>query len=217
MNTEEAWIIREQNTLRCAERRGEVAPDERIQDREIMLHTKEHQESGVHCDSWVQRWVRWKSFKDKSTAVSFLQWNKYASFAKPLNGKMKQQRVVLPPYIILLKISDSKGPTFLIRISFYNVNFAFTSMVASLAENTPTGEQLAKAREGMYTFHVQGTIRHRFGTLLLIQWNTWLRPVLRFDIDIEVQANLRCWIVDGEIVATIQHVLSQVNSFVEML
>ena len=58
-----------------------------------MRHSKQHQESGVHCDLWVQRLACWKSFENKSTAISCPQFNKYVSFSKLLNVKTKQQIV----------------------------------------------------------------------------------------------------------------------------
>jgi hypothetical protein len=55
-----------------------------------------------------------KSFKNKSTAISCLQRKSRASFAKLLDGKMKQQAVAvvaenlcLCRFMILLKISNS--------------------------------------------------------------------------------------------------------------
>ena len=47
-----------------------------------MQHTKDNEERGVHYDLWVQRLASSKSFKNKSTAFSYLQWKKYASFTK---------------------------------------------------------------------------------------------------------------------------------------
>jgi len=60
-----------------------------------MRHTEEHQKSGVHCDLRVERLVRWKSFKSKSTAISCLQRKVHANFTKLLNGKMKEETVVV--------------------------------------------------------------------------------------------------------------------------
>jgi hypothetical protein len=61
----------------------------------LMQHTKGHQQRGVHCDLWVQRLASSTFFKNKSTVFSCLQWKKYASFAKLLNGMMKQQIVAV--------------------------------------------------------------------------------------------------------------------------
>jgi hypothetical protein len=46
-----------------------------------MGHNKQYQERGVHCDLWGQRLASWKSFKNKSTTISYLQFNKYVSFS----------------------------------------------------------------------------------------------------------------------------------------
>jgi hypothetical protein len=46
--------MREQNIRHRAERRAEMTAEERIQDQETIQHTNEHQESGVHCDFWIQ-------------------------------------------------------------------------------------------------------------------------------------------------------------------
>lgn len=54
LNAEEARIMREQNIRHRAERRAEMTAEERIQDQETIQHTNEHQESGVHCDFWIQ-------------------------------------------------------------------------------------------------------------------------------------------------------------------
>jgi hypothetical protein len=91
-----------------------MTAEERIQDQEILHHTNEHQESGVHCDFWIQLLASWKSLKDKSTLINYPQRKKYVSFAKLLNGKTKQRRVAvlagklcLHCYMILLKRSNS--------------------------------------------------------------------------------------------------------------
>jgi hypothetical protein len=55
-----------------------------------MQHSKGHEESGVQCDMWVQRLESSKSFKNKSTVISYIQWKKYVSFAKRLNERWKK-------------------------------------------------------------------------------------------------------------------------------
>ena len=54
LNAEDARIMREQSTRRRVERRAEMTTEERIQDQEITQHTKEHEESAVHCDFRIQ-------------------------------------------------------------------------------------------------------------------------------------------------------------------
>jgi hypothetical protein len=61
----------------------------------LTQHTKENQEHGLHCDLWVQRLAISKSFKINSTTSIHLQWKKYASFPKLLDGKVKQQIVAM--------------------------------------------------------------------------------------------------------------------------
>jgi hypothetical protein len=59
---------------------------------------------------------------------------------------------------------------------------------ASLAENAPSDKQVAEVREGVcvYMFRVQGTIRHRRGTLLSVESSTQSYAQLHvFDVDIE--------------------------------
>jgi hypothetical protein len=57
-------------------------------------------------------------------------------------------------------------------------------------ENARIDEQLANAREGVYTFRGQGTIYHRVGTLLLIESRTPNFAQLNvFDGDMEAQVN----------------------------
>ena len=78
-----------------------------------MRYTIEHQERLVHFDLWAQRLASSNSFKNNSTAISYLQRKKYAPFAKLLNGKLKQQivavvsdKLCLHRYMSLLKISN---------------------------------------------------------------------------------------------------------------
>jgi hypothetical protein len=68
----------------------------------------------------------------------------------------------------------SEDPLFLVKIRSYSSIFAFTSIGASLTENSRIDEQLVKAREVVYKypFRVQGTIYHRVGTLLPIESRT---------------------------------------------
>jgi hypothetical protein len=61
----------------------------------LTQHTKENQEHGLHCDLWVQRLASSKPFKNSSTTSIHLQWKKYASFSKLLDGKVKQQIVAI--------------------------------------------------------------------------------------------------------------------------
>jgi hypothetical protein len=113
-----------------------------------------------------------------------------------------------------------EDPLFLVKIRSYNSIFAFTSVSVSLTENARIDEQLANPREVVYTFRVQETICHRVGTLLPIESATpSFAQLYVFGGDMEAQVNTQCCIMDGlnrEIVATIQHALSQVNPFVEM-
>jgi hypothetical protein len=121
-----------------------------------MQNTKGHQERGVHCDLWVQRLASSKSFKNKSAVFSYLQW-KYASFARLLNGKMKQQivtvvaeKLCLHRCMILLKSSNSFCiPIVVNKVRSYNSVFVFMSMGASLAKNALIDEHLANAPEGV--------------------------------------------------------------------
>jgi hypothetical protein len=63
------------------------------------------------------------------------------------------------------------NPLFLDKVSSYNSIFAFTSMGASLMENVQIGEQLAKTREDVYMFRVEGIINDLVSTLLPIECN----------------------------------------------
>jgi hypothetical protein len=108
-----------------------------------MLHTTEHQERGVHCDFWPQRLESSKSFKNKFTIISYLQWKKYANSAKLLKGKTQQQIAALSEKVILAPLYDSpqekkqlyEDPLFVTKVRSYNSNFSFISMGASLAKN----------------------------------------------------------------------------------
>jgi hypothetical protein len=81
----------------------------------------------------------------------------------------------------------------------------------------PDCENLVNALESVYMFRAQETIFHCVGTLLPIESRT-TSPAQSYS-GMEAQVNMRYCVMDGldgEIVATVQHVLSQVNSFVEI-
>jgi len=126
----------------------------------LIQNIKENQKHGVHCDLWVQRLASSKSFKNNSTAINYLQWKKYASFSTLLDGKIKQQIVVVAEKIVLARLHDPpqdfkqlfEDPLFLVKVRSYNSIFAFTSMGESLAKNSRIDEQMAKAPEDGYTF-----------------------------------------------------------------
>jgi hypothetical protein len=63
----------------------------------------------------------------------------------------------------------SEDPLFLVKVRSCNSIFPCTSMGASLTVNARIDEQLAKAREGVYTLRVQGTIQHHVGTVSHIE------------------------------------------------
>jgi hypothetical protein len=113
LKTEELRRFREQNTRNRTELRAEVTPEELIQVKEKMRHTKQEQERGVRCDWWVQRMASSSSFKNKSIVITYLQWKKYASFAKLLNGYASTNiccpsgKLCTHRFMIFHKISDS--------------------------------------------------------------------------------------------------------------
>jgi hypothetical protein len=98
--------------------------------------------------------------------------------------------------------------------------FAFAPMGVTFAKNSRIDEPLANAPEGVYTFRVQGTICHGFGTLLPVESRTPnFGQLYLFYSDMEAQVNMRCCIMGGldtVIVTTIQRFRSQVTSFVKM-
>jgi hypothetical protein len=109
-----------------------------------MRHTKrECKKGGLHCDFLVQRFASSKSLENTSTAISYLQFNKYTSFAKLLNGKMERQIVVV--------VRQS------VKVRFYNRIFVITLMGASLKENCPIDDEMYKVGKGAHIFRVQGT------------------------------------------------------------
>jgi hypothetical protein len=142
---------------------------------------------------------------------------------------MKQQivaviaeKLCLHRCMILLNISNNclKNYCFFFKVRSYNSVFLFMSMSASFIENIRIEEQLANPRLGVYMFRVQGTICLRVDILLPVESRTpSFAHLYVFASDAEGQVNMRCCVMDGldkEIVATVQHVLSQVTSFVEM-
>jgi hypothetical protein len=91
-------------------------------------------------------------------------------------------------------------------------------ILASFAENARIDEQLAKAPEGVYiSCSRNNTSLHRYFAPLWIK-NTKLLHNFMFSIGTTCKNTmLYCeWLGEGGIVATIQRVLCQVNSFVEM-
>ena len=98
-----------------------------------MQHSQGHQECGVHCDLWVQRLASSQSSKNKSTVIICLQWKDYVSFAMRLNGKMKQQIVVvvaedlcLPRCVTLSRFKLLlEDPLFLVNVRSCNSFCAF--------------------------------------------------------------------------------------------
>jgi len=109
---------------------------------------------------------------------------------------------------------------FLVKVRSYNGLFAFTSTSALLAENARNDEQLADAREGVHTFRIQGRVSRCVGMLQPTESRSPMSAHFYIsDSDLEAEINMRCCIMSGwdkEIVATIQPVLSQGKSFVEM-
>jgi hypothetical protein len=93
-----------------------------------------------------------------------------------------------PPEDFKLLLAD---PLFLVKVRSCNRICAFISMDASLAENTRIDEQLANAREGLYTFRVQGITRHRVGIFLPVESSTQSSAHLYvFDSDVEAQVRV---------------------------
>jgi hypothetical protein len=81
-----------------------------------------------------------------------------------------------------------ENPSFLVKIRFYNSIFAFTSIAAPHMEYARIGKQLANVRECVFTFRVQGTIRHRVRTLVPIESRTpGFAQLYVFDGDMEAQ------------------------------
>lgn len=75
-----------------------------------------------------------------------------------LNGKVFLAPFIDPPEPLMALFKD---PTVLRDVRSYNSVFAFTSIGASVDQS------LANARDGLYTFRIHGTIRHRMGSLIL--------------------------------------------------
>jgi len=103
-----------------------------------MRHSKQHQESGVRCDLWVQRLASWNSFENKSTAISYPQFNKYVRFSKLLNVKTKQQIVS----VVAEKCQD--------QVIQQQLCIYVRGCTAS--ENARIDEQIANARKGVFIF-----------------------------------------------------------------
>ena len=77
-------------------------------------------------------------------------------------------------------------------------NLVNMSIIASFAENARIDEQMANAREGVYTFRVQGTVRHCIGTLLPIESRTpSFAQLYVSDGELEPHVKTRCCIVDS--------------------
>lgn len=104
-NTEEARIIRAQNCRCRAKRRAEMTQASKLE--KLMLHAREHQERGVHCDLWVQRLESTKYFKNNFTFISYLQWNLLKGKTQRQIVAIVEETLCLHCYMILLKSSNS--------------------------------------------------------------------------------------------------------------
>ena len=183
-NTEYALLIREQYPLRRAERRAEVIPEEGIQARE-MNATFHRASSMLRTLRYVDREIGGLEAFQAQVHHHQLHPAECASFAKLLNGEIKQQtfagvaqKLCLHRQMIPLKISNR---FVLVKVRSHKSVFSFTSTGASLMKNARIFEQMAKARKGVQTFHVQGTICHR-----VLHCSAQLYV---FDNDLEVQIN----------------------------
>jgi len=84
-----------------------------------------------------------------------------------------------------------KDGLLLVKVRSYNSIFSFKSIGASFAENARIDEQVAKAREGVYTFFVQVTTCRRVRTLLPVESRTTTFVQLYFfDSDMQAPVNL---------------------------
>jgi hypothetical protein len=101
-----------------------------------MQDTNQHQEHGVHSDLWVLQLASSKTFKNKSTIINYLQWEKYVSFTKLLNGKMKQKKsYCCSGKVVLAPLHEPpqefkelfESPSFLLNIRSYNSVFEVMS------------------------------------------------------------------------------------------
>ena len=83
-------------------------------------------------------------------------------------------------------------------VPVFGRNLLNMNIIASFAKNAQIDEQLANAREGVYTFRVQGTICHCIGTLLPIESRTLsFAQLYVFDGELKPHVKTRCCIVDG--------------------
>lgn len=84
-----------------------------------------------------------------------------------------------------------KDGLLLIKFRSCNGIFSFKSIGSSFAENARIDEQVAKAREGVYTLFVQVTTCHRVRTLLPVESRTTTFVQLYFfDSDMQAPVNL---------------------------
>ena len=89
LNTAETRVIREQNSRCFAEQRAKPTAVESIQDREINATYQRTSRKRRALRFCGYRLASSKTFNDKSIVINCLQWKKYASFVKMLNGKIK--------------------------------------------------------------------------------------------------------------------------------
>jgi hypothetical protein len=84
-----------------------------------------------------------------------------------------------------------KDGLLLVKVRSYNSLFSFKSFGASFTENARIDEQVAKAREGVYTFCVQVTTCHHVRTLLPVESRTPnLLQLHFFDSGMEAPVNI---------------------------
>ena len=226
-NYTEGRKFREKNTRRRAERRAEVTPEERIQDREI--NATHQRASRTRCG------LRFVGTATGEVEVVQEQVNRHQ--LPPMERNMpvcqavewkdyKQQIVVgeklcVHRCMILLKSSNSCLNT----KCFYSRSRSWT---ASLYFR-PCEHRLRKMSRLMSNWQTleKELTRSVFtgkksscGTLLPAESRTPSSVQLYvFESDTEVRANVRCCIMDGldrKIMAKVQRVLSPANSFVEL-
>jgi hypothetical protein len=166
-------MSREQNTRRRVKRRAEVTQEERIQDREINAAHQKVSRKRLELRFVGTAFGELEVFQEEAQLHQVPPVEEICQFFQAVKWKGETLNSCCPSGEVFAPLADPprefkelfEDPLFLVKVIYCKTIFPCTSMGASLTENAQTDEQLAKAREDVYTFLIQGTIQHRVSTL----------------------------------------------------
>jgi hypothetical protein len=134
-----------------------------------------------------------------------------------MNGQVVIATLLPAPqylYNLLTTNNPDSGEPHVNQIRAYNQVLAFTSLGANIDED------LANAREGVYTFRIQGALYHRIGGLMPRDENSEpsFAQIYFYDTDLDKQLQRRKNIIptlNTDMLRALQEELHKINPFVE--